>query len=179
MTQPRHSLVSVSETPYYHVISRCVRRAFLCGDDRYSGRNYDHRRDWVLERLKILSEVFAIDVCSYAIMSNHFHLVVHLDIGKTATWTVDEVIDRWCRLFKGPELIQRYRAADTLSENQYADVSQIAEGWRNRLGSLSWYMRCLNEHIARKANAEDECTGHFGSVRNSVFEPFKEINRLN
>ena len=81
MTKPRSSLVSLSDTPYYHCISRCVRRAFLCGEDAYSEQSYDHRRDWVVARLQTLSESFAIVVCAYAIMSNHYHLL-GTDIGQ-------------------------------------------------------------------------------------------------
>ncbi len=165
MTKPRSSLVSLSDTPYYHCISRCVRRAFLCGEDTYSGESYDHRRDWVVERLQILSEIFAIDVCAYAIMSNHYHLVVHITREKTLEWPVDDVIERWCQLFKGPDVVQRYRAGDVLNEHARAQLSTVVDTWRLRLHDISWYMRCLNEHIARRSNAEDRCTGHFWEGR--------------
>lgn len=69
MTYPRHSLISLKETPYYHVVARCVRRAWLWGYDSYAGKDYSHRKDWVLERLKGLSEVFALDICAYAVMN--------------------------------------------------------------------------------------------------------------
>ena len=72
MTQPRRTLVSLSDTPYYHCIGRCVRRAFLCGQDFASGRNYEHRKQWEVERLGLLTEVFTIEVCAYAVLSNHY-----------------------------------------------------------------------------------------------------------
>lgn len=78
MTQPRSAIVSLEATPYYHCIARCVRRAFLCGDDHYSGKNFDHRKPWFTERLKLLAQVFSIDIAAYAIMSNHYHLVLHV-----------------------------------------------------------------------------------------------------
>ena len=95
MPKARYRLVDTQTTPYYHCISRCVRRAFLCGKDRFTGKNLDHREQWILDRIKHLSTVFAIDVCAYAIMSNHFHLVLHVDVGQASAWTFDEVIDRW------------------------------------------------------------------------------------
>ena len=78
MPRSRRQLVSVSDTPYYHVFSRCVRRAFLCGVDQYSGRSYEHRRGWIEDRLRALACLFSIDVCAYTVMSNHYHLVVKL-----------------------------------------------------------------------------------------------------
>ncbi|MBU2714441.1 transposase, partial [Zooshikella sp. WH53] len=62
MTRPRSELVSVADTPYYHCICRCVRRAFLCGDDLVTGQNFDHRKAWLVERLAELVKVFAIDI---------------------------------------------------------------------------------------------------------------------
>ena len=70
MTLPRERLVSVTDTPYYHVVSRCVRRTFLCGIDHQTGKNYEHRRQWIEDRIRILSSIFTIDICAYAVMSN-------------------------------------------------------------------------------------------------------------
>jgi hypothetical protein len=104
MTQPRSTLVSLDATPWYHVVSRCVRRAYLCGFDSHSGRNFEHRRDWIVERVQRLAAVFAIDVAAYAVMSNHFHLVVRVDAERARAWDRDEVLRRWTELFTGPEL---------------------------------------------------------------------------
>jgi len=79
MTRARRELVSIDATPYYHCVCRCVRRAFVCGEDRSTGRNHEHGKGWVLQRLHELQAVFTLDVCASAIMSNHYHLVIRLN----------------------------------------------------------------------------------------------------
>ncbi len=165
MTTARRQLVDADSTPYYHCISRCVRRAFLCGADDISGNCYEHRRGWIEDKLFELQAIFAIDIAAYAIMSNHYHLVLHIDKQRAMNWSIDEVLDRWLQLFKGGSLIQRYRRGDKLSEAEVAMLSTVAEDYRERLMSISWWMRILNESIARKANAEDNCKGHFWESR--------------
>jgi hypothetical protein len=82
MTRARKTLVSLESIPFYHCISRCVRRAWLCGKDPYTGQSFEHRRQWVLDRLRQLSDILAIDICAYAILSNHYHVVLHVDSEK-------------------------------------------------------------------------------------------------
>jgi REP element-mobilizing transposase RayT len=167
MPYPRSSLVSLDATPWYHVISRCVRRAFLCGEDTLTGRNYEHRRGWIVERLEQLAGVFAIDVAAYAVMSNHAHLVVRVDAERAQEWSQEEVLRRWTRLYVGPELVQRYvRDGEAgLCAAQLDAVHGWAETYRSRLADLSWFMRVLNQSIARMANAEDQVTGRFWEGR--------------
>ena len=74
MTVARRKLIHSDSTPYYHCMARCVRRAFLCGDDAFSGKNYDHRKQWIVDKITELSRVFAINVCAYAIMSNQYYV---------------------------------------------------------------------------------------------------------
>ena len=165
MTRPRKVLISLADTPYYHVTSRCVRRAFLCGVDHYSDQSYEHRRQWVVDRIRLLSSLFAIDVCAYAIMSNHYHLVLKLCPEQLNDLSDEQIMDRWCALFKGPSLVQSYRQGDELSAPECSTVSEIINVWRAKLSSISWFMRCLNQPIARQANLEDKCTGKFWESR--------------
>ena len=165
MPRARKHLVCLSDTPYYHVSSRCVRRAFLCGIDEYTGKSYEHRRGWIEDRVRVLASLFSIELCAYAVMSNHYHLVVKLNPGEANRWSDDEVLERWTALFRGPLLVQRYRNGASLTPMERDTLRSVASVFRNRLASLSWFMKCLNEPIARKANAEDGCTGHFWEAR--------------
>jgi hypothetical protein len=89
MPEPRYRQVSVEDTPYYHCISRCVRRAFLCGSDPLTGFNFEHRRQWIVDRIKLISSVFAVDLCAHAIMNNHYHMVVRINRARVDEWSVD------------------------------------------------------------------------------------------
>ncbi len=163
MPIPRKTLVSVDSTPSYHVVSRCVRRTFLCGT--FDNKDFSHRRGWIEERLAELTTIFSIAISSYAIMSNHYHLVVRIQRQPAKDWDITEVIRRWNYLFQLPLLVDRYSNGEQMSKAELDFVRDKIELWRERLYDLSWFMRCLNEKIARMANAEDGCTGHFWEGR--------------
>jgi REP element-mobilizing transposase RayT len=136
MPQPRKNQISLMDTPYYHCVSRCVRRSFLCGEDKFTGQSYEHRRGWVEERLLFLSSVFSIGICAYAVMCNHTHVVVCVD-----------------------------KDMDKLSKGECISLDETVTIYRQRLYDISWLMRNLNEYIAREANKEDGCTGRFWEGR--------------
>ncbi|MFT6895927.1 MAG: REP element-mobilizing transposase RayT [Paraglaciecola sp.] len=165
MPQARKNQISLIDTLYYHCVSRCVRRSFLCGTDHYSGQSYEHRRGWVEDRLLFLSSVFAINTCAYAVMSNHTHVVVHVDKVTALSWSIDEVLRRYHRLHMGTLLTQRFVKGDPLSPGESVSVAETVEIYRSRLYDISWFMRDLNEYIAREANKEDRCTGRFWEGR--------------
>lgn len=162
MTRARKDLINLDVTPYYHVVSRCVRRTFLCGFDRESGRDFSYRKKLIVNRVKYLSKIFAIRIAAYAVMSNHYHLVLKVDHEVVESWDVNEILARCRKLFpnKAKEIDER------LQINPHDQLAtETAEIWRKRLCSLSWFMRCINEPIARRANLEDECKGHFWEGR--------------
>ncbi|WP_019025691.1 hypothetical protein [Colwellia piezophila] len=165
MAVARKRQISLQDTPYYHCISRCVRRAFLCGEDKHSGQNFEHRRAWVENKLLKLSGVFAIDVCAYAVMNNHYHVVLRVDEEQTKQWSMDEVLIRWHKLYKGTLLTQQYCRGVQLIEPLLDMVKVSAEIYRKRLMKISWFIGNINEHIARDANREDNCTGRFWEGR--------------
>ncbi len=166
MTKPRCEQVSLSDTPWYHLVNRCVRRAFLCGQDKVTGRCYEHRRIWLETLMLQLASVFAVDVAAYAIMSNHYHLVLRVNHKQAQAWTNQEVLQRWTKLFTGPELVQRYLTEPVVfSAPIEARVMEYAEEYRQRLQDVSWLMRLLNEPVARMANKEEGVKGRFWEGR--------------
>ncbi|MCF6459288.1 transposase [Pseudoalteromonas sp. MMG024] len=165
MAVPRKQQVSLADTTYYHCISRCVRRAFLCGEDKVTGHSFEHRRAWVEDKLLELTKVFCIDVCAYAVMSNHTHIVLCVDEKKANRLNQKAVIIRWHKLFKGNLLTQKYLSCEPLNTAEVNTLAEMTKVFRNRLKDISWFMRVLNEDIARKANFEDNCTGRFWEGR--------------
>ena len=164
MPKPRKQLVSLEATPYYHCVSRCVRRAFLCGTDS-EGRSFEHRRGWIEKLILDQAQVFCIDIAAYAVMSNHFHVVLHVSQQRARGLTDLEVVQRWHQLYQGVLLSQKFERGEVLSESQQAMLDERIDEWRERLMSISWFMRRLNETVARLANEEDQCTGHFWEGR--------------
>jgi REP element-mobilizing transposase RayT len=165
MPTARKKQVSLTDTKYYHCISRCVRRAFLCGEDRLTGKSYEHRRNWVEEKLLALAKVFCIEVCGYAVMSNHTHLVLYVDDKKAERLSDKAIVIRWHKLFKGNWLTHKFVNGDELSESERSMLAADIAEFKIRLASISWFMRVLNEDIARRANKEDGCTGRFWEGR--------------
>ncbi len=165
MPKPRSQQISLSDTSYYHICSQTVRKAFLCGVDKETGVSFEHRRSWIEKRIFQLSQVFAIDICAHAVMNNHLHLVLHVDIEQVKKWTTLEILTRWHKLFKGTILTSKYQREQPLTQFESEIVEESAQVYKQRLIDISWFMRALNEPIARQANKEDKCTGHFWEGR--------------
>ena len=165
MATPRHLLVDPVNECDYHLVSRCVRRAFLCGVDEFTGRDCSHRRDWLLERLHRLGACFAVDVYAFVAMSNHFHLALRHDPLAWRGWDDGEVAWRWFEAFPPTE---RGEVVEALKperrELMLGDPKRLSRA-RRTLGSLSHFMKHLKQPVARRANLEDGCEGHFFEQR--------------
>lgn len=159
MATPRSRLVDEAVTPWYHCVSRCVRKAFLCG------QGAEHRKRWVEDRLQVLVSLFSIDCGGYAVMDNHHHLLLRLDSRRAEAWTAEEVARRWLTLFPLRDLAGKpLPVADSRVRDRAADADWIAKT-RKKLSNLGWFMKCLKEPLARLANKEDGCTGAFWEGR--------------
>ncbi len=162
----RGDVFDPSEVSVFHCINRCVRRCFLCGHDPVSGQNYEHRKRWLEVRLRFLAGCFGIDVLGFAILDNHFHVILRNRPDVVATWTDDEVARRWLRLCpvrKTPE-----GEPEEPTDAEIAAITGLPERLaeiRLRLSDISWLMRMATEPLARRANQEDEVTGRFWEGR--------------
>jgi REP element-mobilizing transposase RayT len=163
---PRREVVSPSEVAVYHCVNRCVRRAFLCGRDPITGASFEHRREWIRARLEVLAGEFGIEVLGFAVMSNHLHVILRSRPDVVAEWSDDEVARRWWNIFPKRREADGSPAEPTESELRVlqADAKKCA-AIRQRLSDVSWFMRCVAEPIARQANKEDNCKGHFWEGR--------------
>jgi hypothetical protein len=159
MSLPRSRIVDESVTPWYHCISRCDRRAYLCGDGATD------RKEWIERRLQELAGLFAIDCGGFAIMDNHLHLLLRLDSLRANNWSNQEVARRWATLFPVRDLAGNALPISEARVTQLASKPDWVAAARQRLRDLGWFMKCLKEPLARMANKEDGYTGAFWESR--------------
>jgi len=166
MTIARKNIIDSEIPGFYHCTNRCVRRTFLCGIDELTGNNYSHRKDWLEARMFDLCKLFSVEIYAYAIMDNHYHIVLHLDPLEPLNWRKEEVAEKWLSAFNTSEDPKLAKQRELKKQAIIADKTKI-KLYRERLGSLSWFMKCLNEPLAKQANKEDMCTGSFWQGRYS------------
>lgn len=161
----RSELFDPSEICIVHAIQRCVRSGWLTGVDEKSGKDFSFRREWIRRRMEALASVFGIDVLTYAIMSNHMHLILRNRPDVVAAWSDKEVAIRWLRVFPGRRLEEHLAEPTENDVNMLVNQPERLLVVRERLSDISWFMRALSEPIARMANQQDECTGRFWEGR--------------
>lgn len=164
---PRRDVFDPRTVSVFHCLNRCVRRCFLCGDDPLTGRNFDHRKVWLEERIQFLARWFGIDVLNYAILSNHFHIILRNRPDVVETWSDREIAIRWLHLCP-PRRKKKAESPPEPSEKQIAALmnkpQRLAE-LRVRLSDVSWFMKMISEYMARRANREDDIHGRFWEGR--------------
>ena len=134
MTQARFLLIPHGAHGTHHCVQRCVRRAFLCGIDHCTSQNFEHRKVWVEQRIILVSSCFAVAIYAYAVMSNHLHLVIHVEPAAAASWSNQDVAARWVRLFPPKDESEQAR---TYKQNRLIANAARLDVCRMRLGSLS------------------------------------------
>ena len=165
MTIARRKIVDPHNPGFYHCTNRCVRRAFLCGVDKQTGRNYTHRKTWLEKRMVALCQLFAVEIYAYAIMDNHYHIVLYVDPEAPLKWTDEDVAERWLKVFPGRPDFPINPKVTAMKKMAILHDPERLKLYRQRLGDLSWFMRRLNEPLAKSSNREDDCTGKFWEGR--------------
>ena len=163
--QQRNEQFRHDEIAIVHCVKRCVRRASLVGVDEVSRKDYSYRREWIRRRFEALASVFSIDVLTYAILSNHLHVILRSRPDVVANLTDQEVAIRWLRVFPGRRIEEHLAEPSEIDVKRVVSDSKLLAKIRTRLSDISWFMRALAEPIARIANREDECTGRFWEGR--------------
>ena len=113
-----------------------------------------------------LAAIFGLDILGYAVMSNHLHVVVRTRPDLVREWTDEQVARRWWKLF--PARRRRDGSPEDPTAQELNALSCNKSGLqerRRRLANISWFMRCLAEPIARRANREDDVKGRFWDGR--------------
>ncbi|WP_196140887.1 transposase [Aliikangiella sp. G2MR2-5] len=165
MAIPRKYLVDSESVGFYHCISRCVRRAYLCGDDPVSGRNCDHRKVWLEKRMLELADIFCVSLYAYAIMDNHYHLVLKVAPKGAEKLTDEQVAECWLKAYPGRlDKPENLKLRELKKQAIMTDRTKLAK-YRKRLGKLSWFMARLNEPLAKQSNLEDCVNGRFWESR--------------
>ena len=163
---PRGQIVRAQEVGVYHCWSRCVRRAFLCGQDPLTGKDFEYRRTWICQMQAVLARLFGIEIAFRAELSNHIHMVLRTRPEVVATWSDDEVVRRWLTLTK----LAKSRDGQVKEPHPARIAIERAIPFRipllrKRLSDPSWFMGILCEYIARRSNLEDGCGGCFWEDR--------------
>ena len=176
---PRGEIVRLGVVALYHCWSRCVRRAFLCGKDASTGNDYEYRREWIREFEETLAALFGIEVGFHAELSNHVHLVLRTRPDVVATWSDDEVIERWLKISH----LTKSRDGQVKSLNPLRIAMERAipgriDTLRERLSNPSFFMAALCEYVARRSNTEDACRGRFWEDRYRCRELMDEPSLL-
>jgi hypothetical protein len=161
----RSEVFSRAEVCIVHAVQRCVRRAYLTGIDEKSGRDYSHRKEWIRRRLESLASVFGCDVLTYAVMSDHMHIILRNRPDVVATWSDEEVATRWLKVFPGRRIEEQLASPSQVDIAALVNDTERLVEIRARLSDISWFMRALAEPIARMANRQDDCTGRFWEGR--------------
>src|SRR3990172_1748831 len=163
---PRREIFEESTVGIYHCVNRCVRRAFLCGQDPVTGQCFDHRKDWIRTRLEELAGIFAMDVIGYAVLDNHLHVVLRNRPDLVDQWSDEEVARRWWNLFpKRRDDEGRAAEPEQHELDMLTSPRKRLKELRLRLSHISWFMRCLAENIARRVNKEEDSSGRFWAGR--------------
>lgn len=161
MTSARKNFMQANIIGTFHLFVRCVRRAFLQGFDEYSGKDYNHRKFWIPDKIRLLLKAYAIDIAAFANMDNHYHLVARNRPDLLIDLTPLEIVARWLIIHPTKEMRKENRNTPSKEDLDKTLLKYGDKKLRSRLSDISWFMWDLNQYISVKANREDKCSGAF------------------
>lgn len=161
----RKESINPSVIQVVHVWNRCIRGMQLCGTDPVTGVDHEHRRGWSRDRLEHLARIFSIEIITFAIMHNHTHLVLRSRPDIARKWSPETVARRW--LMSTPKRDRTGKIIEPSAKQiqEIVDKPELVEKLRLQLSDVSWWMRSYAQHIASRANREDNQRGHFWEDR--------------
>lgn len=163
---PRSKIIKQNKVGVYHVTTRCVQQMFLLGLDYLTGRDYGHRKTWIITWLKSLADVFLVDVCAFSILDNHVHLILRNRPDQLEELTDKDVASRLARLYSGERrLVELPEIADPDVVKKYLNNKRLLAKKRGDLADISVFMKVWEEAVSRRANKEMKKTGHFWQGR--------------
>ncbi len=171
MPYPRSKIISKTIDGHYHLTSRCVRGAYLLNPD--NTKEHKRRKKWIINKMIFLSQIFYIGIDAFAIMDNHMHVVVETKYLEADSADAEDIAFRW--LYLHPKKRDKKGLPIPPSRDEikkFIKNSEEIEAVRAKLRDLSYYMKELNQTIAKKINKEDETMGRFWQGRfNSIYLP--------
>ncbi len=159
----RKSLINPDEVTIAHTVAKTARNLFLLGEDLVTGTQNSHRKDWIVDIMEFQSSLMAIDLFGYSLLSNHIHQILRSRPDAVKQWDDLEVARRWMTLC--PKSKKRLKVGDKVLHVPIApketQIEALAKNEkkikeiRERLSSISWWMRLLCQKVAQRANFED------------------------
>ena len=149
MRKPR---LKIDGEGFYHVTSRCVDRTF---------RFKDADKTRIVDQMKRMGKFCGVEIGTYTIMSNHFHILLHVLPPKKLT--DDELVERISALYgaaKAEDLRHIWtiwRKVGDVASMELLEASRQA--YLRRMGDLSTYMKELKQWISRVYNKEHNRKG--------------------
>lgn len=177
--EKRRDVFRPDEIAIAHCMNRVARKDFLLGFDEETGTDYSYRKGWFEDELKRLAACFGIDLLTYSIMDNHFHLILRSRPDIVALWDDREVARRWLELCpkrkeKNGSIRQPTEAEINLAVADKAGLKKF----RSRLSDISWWMRLISQRIAQRANRESGDKGCFWQGRFKAVRLLDEASLL-
>lgn len=161
MATARKYKIDLNETTVYHIVSSCVRHAWLCGYDKKRKKSYEHRRIRLIGRMHYLASAFFIDLLEHNILSNHLHLMLDVDVDGAQQACRKDIVERYfsVSLAQGYKEVKKWYNGKRLTKKQYNKALSDIEMFRERLISISWFMQKLKQPFAKEANREENMQG--------------------